>query len=180
MKKELKLTIVISATLAVSLIVTTFFLIGRSRQEPNGFFLRGEDGVLIPATIDEDNPFVMKVGKYIHTSGDETNYIEIFDDSTLQIFGYSNFQAIFEFNGERYLRYVEEGKMTQEEYDAMIEEWKAESEQFNQRRSFWVNQHFESLIFGEQTTQGSGPGMSTEDRGNTIVINDDNKYVYAG
>jgi len=42
----------------------------------------------------EFKPLILHVGKYMHESGDESKYIEVFDDGTIQIFGLDFFEII--------------------------------------------------------------------------------------
>jgi len=64
---------------------------------------------------------MLKVGKYMQTSGDPNKYIEVYDDGTLQIFGFDMYEWYNGGSVEERANYVEFENRTKEEQAYMTQ-----------------------------------------------------------
>ena len=81
MKRNVNLTkviIIIAAVVALLAAVIIAFVVTRNNKQPNAI---------------GDNSLTLQIGKYMHTSGDKSKYIEVYHDQTIQIFGYDMFEV---------------------------------------------------------------------------------------
>ena len=182
MKKVIttKLTIAIAAVLVAVLMSLLFIprIIGNTNADTE---------------LEKDRYTTLSPGKYMHTSGDKDKYVEVFEDQTLQIFGYDTFEETIN-NPENKEFFA---GMTIEEFNEIdnFRLWE-HSIWFNQRHLYIVDNYLDMARFFQTNTdmdedlspfgipgrrgQQSGSGLFVKDGGRTLFINDDNVYVYSG
>ena len=115
---------------------------------------------------DENKPETLMVGKYMHTSGDESKYIEVFDDKTLQVFGYDFIEDQIKINAE-----FKDSMEKDEEFAKFSHE---HNEWYKQRHSYAVDNNVNFCQLDD-----SNYGFKIIDE-KTLSNNEFNVYVYAG
>jgi hypothetical protein len=87
MKKIITLRNTLVATAVVLTAFTVTLLISNANLVSSGD--DGRDPTILVSSGYWDGE--LRVGRYLHTSGDESMYVEVFDDGTIQVFGYCRF-----------------------------------------------------------------------------------------
>ena len=160
------------------------------------------DGLLFKTTADNPEPErygkTLEVGRYMHTSGDETKFVEVYDDQTIQVFGYDglyeslNMPENKESNDRLFanldVEFVD-GSWTAEISAVGRNDMRQASQSlsvfyqlreyydlFNQRHAYVIDSFLgDSVHFVDTST-----GLFTDDDLRTLILNDDNVYRFAG
>lgn len=124
--------------------------------------------------VDEENNTVekVKVGKYFKENGTEQDYIEVFEDGTIQLFGYNFYDEIMK-NSEKEI--IENLSKTD------IDNMKIMTEYYLKRHKYkYIPQvrfiDFEDSPYNEQF-ETSGYGFSYDNE-NTIVLSRSTGFIY--
>jgi hypothetical protein len=87
----------------------------------------------------------LHIGRYTHVSGGTADYIEVFDDGTLQIFGFNFFEH--RMNSSSYQRELD--KMTPEEREKQIQRTKNFVDMFYSRGTYHHSEGNRILVEGD-------------------------------
>ncbi len=122
--------------------------------------------------IEEVKEITLKVGKYYRVNGTENEYIEVYSDGTIQMFGFDYMSTMKQMNGEN----VFDG-LTEEEYEFEV----GFGEYLVARHSYTINPYINYIEFRDNyfdpTDDGSGLGFSYGDE-NTIIYDEDLGYIF--
>ena len=151
-----KLALAVAASFIVILTITILLIL-------NNFFISN-------STADEERFGTLATGKYMHISGDKNKYVEVFQDNTIQIFGYDGFEETINIpeNKENY------AKLNENQFKEAMNELTEYMDWFNQRHPYVVDKYVNFVVFDK-----SSRGLLLIDE-KTLSINDDNIYVYKG
>ncbi len=133
----------------------------------------GEESKAVKGLVTE-----LKLGKYYLEGGSENEYIEVFDDGTLQIFGLDYLQLVVDLNADLVAGYNEE------EYQNFVEAHQDLVDFWNSRHYYGVNDYVKTIALqDEPVEQGqigskSGFGLTYTDE-NTLIWDDEHIYKFA-
>lgn len=113
----------------------------------------------------------LKTGRYMHTSGDENKYVEVFDDRTIQIFGFDMYNETIERVKENY------EAMPDDEKEVYINSIKEYTDWYCSRHKYTAYSDIKFVLFDMDGFEGGGTGFQIIDE-NTLSNNADNVYVY--
>lgn len=133
----------------------------------------GEDSKTVKGLLTE-----LKTGRYYRVNGTENEYIEVYDDGTLQIFGLDYLQLVIELNA----KYVE--GLTEEEYQKFVDSEQDLVDFWNSRHYYFCNEYVKRIGLQDELPEPgqlgskSGFSLSYTDE-NTLIWNDEHIYKYA-
>ncbi|MGN0678093.1 MAG: hypothetical protein ACI4JS_00345 [Oscillospiraceae bacterium] len=133
----------------------------------------GEDSKAAKGLLTE-----IKLGKYYLEGGTENEYIEVYDDGTLQIFGLDYLQMVIDLNSE----YV--AGLTEDEYQTFVDSEQDLVDFWNGRHYYFCNEYVKLIGIQDEPPEpgqlGSKSGFSLEYTDeNTLIWDDEHIYKYA-
>ena len=119
----------------------------------------------------------LRVGKYYLENGTSDEYIEVYDNGTLQVFGYSYYDFWMEKFPEYYASLLED---TEEHYDAVMEYVEETDARWREPFYYNVNTMVDTVVIGDYADQDSGPCLMyvSEDSFVIDTLMIDDGYVY--
>lgn len=120
----------------------------------------------------------LKVGKYYLENGTEDEYLEVYDDGTLQFFGLDYFKMVCELNAERIAGY------TEEEYAQFVKGEQDIVDFWNGRNYYKLREMVKTIALDDKLPEPGEPGFHsgyvleyTDE--NTILWDDEHIYKFA-
>ncbi len=120
----------------------------------------------------------LKIGKYYLEGGTENEYIEVYDDSTLQIFGLDYLQMVIDLNADLVTGYNEE------EYQNFVNAHQDLVDFWNSRHYYGVSEYVKTIFLQDEPVEPgqigskSGFSLSYTDE-NTLLWDDEHIYKFA-
>lgn len=117
----------------------------------------------------------LKIGKYYLENGTKDEYIEVYDDGTLQFYGYDYLQSLIEIPANRYITSLGES-----EYAEFVADCQGEIDFWNSRNFYFLNKHGQSILLSDEPILSSGAyhTLSYTDE-NTIYLGKKRIYKFA-
>lgn len=148
-----------------------------------GAFAIGRAGALsLPVSAEEDEKAArgilndLKVGRYYREGGTEDEYIEVYDDGTLQMFGYSYYDEVCELNKDL----LEEKRMEGDE--AWLEDYDVLEMQYDDfwkaRNKYIMSQLSRVVFFEVPKGDVSGGVCLTYTDENDLIFSEDRVYRF--
>jgi hypothetical protein len=126
-------------------------------------------GTFVSNTVaDEDSKVILKVGRYMHSSGDITKYLEVYADHTIQVFN----RGLVEETMNHPSNKESLSKMCEEGIKLLIEDLQYQCDWLSKRNTYTYSAG--GVLLGD-----SGFGLIVVDE-NTLMSGELNRYVYAG
>lgn len=137
-----------------------------------------------PATADEDyktaNGLIenLKVGRYYRENGTKDEYIEVYDDGTLQFFGFDYLKEVTALNSS-YVASLDESGYAEfvAAHQDLVDFW-------NNRNYYWLSEYVKTIDLDDEKPEPGqlagrdGHCLSYDDE-NTISFDDTHIYKYA-
>lgn len=127
---------------------------------------------IIKSSASDDAPVYSNVyvGRYMHVSGDESKYIEVYDDGTIQVFGRDLYEETVNLpvNKKNYESF------TEEQLEETLKDLREHSDWFSQRHNYTVKRSGQSSYFVKFDDSPFGVGII----GEKTLESGDNIYVY--
>lgn len=120
----------------------------------------------------------LKVGKYYLEGGTENEYIEVYDDGTLQIFGLDYLQMVIDLNSD----YV--AGLNKTEYQNFVDDEQDLVDFWNSRHYYGVSDYVKRIFLQDEVPEPgqlgskSGFGLGYTDE-NTLTWDDEHIYKFA-
>jgi hypothetical protein len=164
MKKSISLKTIIPTVIALIAVISavTFLFINSALKISAG-------------EANEPGEIKLHVGKYMHTSGDETQYVEVFEDNTIQIVGlpYYEYSMNLPENLENAKTWDEEGREHYQQFLKDMEEY------LSQRHPYRIISIAKIVVFLYEDGEPTSRGIFIDDE-NTLRFTEDFIYVYKG
>lgn len=130
-------------------------------------------------SIDRNLLTEIKIGKYYLEGGTENEYIEVYDDGTLQIFGLDYLQLVIDNLNPDYLT-----SLTEEEYKEFVDAEQVFVDFWNSRHYYGISDYVKRIFLQDEPIEPgqigskSGFGIDYTDE-NTLIWDDEHIYKYA-
>lgn len=117
----------------------------------------------------------LKIGKYYLENGTQDEYIEVYDDNTMQFFGYDYIQSLLEIPANRHITSLGES-----EYAEFVAGCQDEIDFWNSRNFYFLNEHGQSILLSDEPILSSRAyrTLSYTDE-NTICLGKEHIYKFA-
>lgn len=117
----------------------------------------------------------LKIGKYYLENGTQDEYIEVYDDNTLQFFGYDYLQNLLEIPANRYVTSLGES-----EYAEFVADCQEDIDFWNSRNFYFLSKHGHSILLSDEPilSPSAYRTLSYTDE-NTICLGKEHIYKFA-
>ncbi|MBD5113196.1 MAG: hypothetical protein HDT42_11815 [Ruminococcaceae bacterium] len=128
-----------------------------------------------PATADEDYKTVnglienLKVGRYYRVNGTKDEYIEVYNDGTLQFFGFDYLKEVTELNSDYVASLDESG------YAEFVDSYRDLVDFWNGRNYYWLSEYVKSIHLDDEKPE---PGQLAGRAGHCLSYTDENTIKF--
>lgn len=136
--------------------------------------ITGESSVYEESTPDVELLSELKVGKYYLENGTKDEYIEVFDDKTLQFFGYDYLQSLLEIPANRYIT-----SLSESEYAEFVAECQEDIEFWKNRHYYFLNEHVQTILLSDEPIITSGMYITLNYTDENTIVHGDDIYKFA-
>lgn len=120
----------------------------------------------------------LKTGKYYLENGTDSEYIEVFEDGTLQVFGLDYLKLVSDLNADWI------ASLNDEEYKEFVAAEQDLVDFWNSKHYYWLSEYVKSIHLDDELPEPgqlgskSGLGLIYTDE-NTLIWDDDHIYKFA-